>query len=95
MEITENDVKRIQQKLQQVLLQAAVQKKENEKLQVKLQKLTASLHESEQQIAQMQQQIQLLKLATVQMNDEDKVALTKQLNKFIKEIDKCVAMMGE
>jgi uncharacterized caspase-like protein len=95
MEITENDVKRIQQKLQQVLLQAAVQKKENEKLQIKLQKLTASLHESEQQIAQMQQQIQLLKLATVQMNDEDKVALTKQLNKFIKEIDKCVAMMGE
>jgi uncharacterized caspase-like protein len=95
MEITENDVKRIQQKLQQVLLQAAVQKKENEKLQVKLQKLTASLHESEQQIAQMQQQIQLLKLVTVQMNDEDKVALTKQLNKFIKEIDKCVAMMGE
>jgi uncharacterized caspase-like protein len=95
MEITENDVKRIQQKLQKVLLQAAVQKKENEKLQVKLQKLTASLHEGEQQIAQMQQQIQLLKLATVQMNDEDKVALTKQLNKFIKEIDKCVAMMGE
>jgi uncharacterized caspase-like protein len=95
MEITENDVKRIQQKLQQVLLQAAVQKKENEKLQIKLQKLMASLHESEQQIAQMQQQIQLLKLATVQMNDEDKVALTKQLNKFIKEIDKCVAMMGE
>jgi ABC-type iron transport system FetAB ATPase subunit len=95
MEITETDIKRIHSKLQQVLQQYAVLKKENARLQHKVQHLSSQQEQDQQLIYQLQQQVQLLKSAAGQMTESDKKSFEKQLSKYIKEIDKCIAMLGE
>lgn len=95
MSTTEEQLKRIQDKLQQLLKQYTAVRRENEKLKEELhsvqEKLSAQLHSAED----LKQQVSVLKLNAGGMNDADKKELEKKINSYLKEIDRCIALLGE
>ena len=87
-------LKNLQSKLQQVLKQYQLLQKENEHLkkqleQSKKQMLSNNvLHQNTQQHNVVQGVIQQ------QMNEEDKAALQKKIDKYLQEIDKCIVLLN-
>jgi len=43
----------------------------------------------------LKQQVNVLRLTAGEMNDADKKELEKKLNTYLKEIDRCIALLGE
>ncbi len=88
-------LKRVNDKLQQVLKNNQLLLKENERLSTELQLANETAAEHLKQVDELQQKISLLKMATGQMLETDKKELEKRLNLYIREIDRCITMLGE
>lgn len=85
----------INDKLQQLLKQQNRLKKENERL---LQELEGSKNKEaafQAKIDELTQQMSILKLAGGDMNEKDKRDFEKKINQYVKEIDKCIAFLGQ
>jgi len=95
MALLENDIKRVQDKLQQMLKQYQLVQRDNEKLSASVKKLRDEKENQLQQIEQLQQQVSILKTAAGQMNETDKKAFEKNINQYLKDIDKCIALLSE
>jgi uncharacterized protein YoxC len=95
MSAVENDIKRVYNKLQQLLKQYLLLQKENEKLKEEVKQLHENKQQQLQQIDQLQIQVSLLKAASSQMNEEDKKVFERKINQYIKDIDKCITMLSE
>jgi chromosome segregation ATPase len=87
-------IKSIQEKLQQLLRQQQLLQKENQKLKKELEKATASALENETITQSLQQQVDALKLGTTVHNAEEKGALEKRIDVYLKEIDQCLALLN-
>ncbi len=90
---TEQHLKSIQDKLQQLLKNYAAMQKENVKLKEELadaqQKATA-----QQKVAdELKQQVSILKLSSGEMNEAEKKEFEKRINGYLKEIDRCIALL--
>jgi len=95
MNNAEAQLKRIQDKLQQLLKQHTALQKENALLKEKLQEAQSSLGAYQKSSDDLKQQVGILKAASGEMNDTDKKEFEKRLNAYIKEIDRCIALLGE
>jgi len=95
LSILESDIKRVNDKLQQLLRQYSALQKENEKLRSNAKKLEEENDNRQQHIEQLQQQVSILKTAAGQMNEADKKAFERNINQYIKEIDKCITLLSE
>ena len=91
----EEQFKRINAKLQQLLKQHLFMQKENEKLKDTLKIVLLSKDQDTEQINKLQQQVSILKTSIGQMTEADKKAFEKQINQYIKEIDKCIGLLSE
>lgn len=91
----EEGFKRIQNKLLQVLRQYQQLQQENEKFRRLLREAGEKEAAMAESIGQLQQQVVILKTATNQLNEQDKKELEKRLNHYLKEIDRCINMLGE
>jgi len=91
----DNQIKRINDKLQQLLKQQALLQKENADLKKELEasKKETSIHHSN--IDELKQQVSILKMNTVEMNENDKKEFEKRLNLYIKEIDRCISLLSQ
>lgn len=88
-------IKSIQDKLQHLLRQQSVLQKENQKLKKELERVQAESIEKEQSLHAMQQQLDALKLgAGGMLNENEKAALGKRIDGYLKEIDKCLALLN-
>lgn len=87
-------IKSIQDKLQQLLRQQAVLQKENQRLKKELEKAGGIDGEKDRQIQSLQQKMDTLKIGSLHLNEEDKSALGKRIDSYLKEIDKCLAMLN-
>lgn len=85
----------INEKLQQLLKQQARLKKENERLRMELEGCREKENVFQQKIEELTQQNSILKLAGGDMNEKDKRDFEKKVNQYIKEIDKCIAFLGQ
>lgn len=85
----------INDKLQQLLKQQGRLKKENERLREELQKCKETENNYQQKIDELSQQMSILKLSGGDMSDKDKREFEKKINQYIKEIDKCIAFLGQ
>lgn len=92
---TEQQLKRIQDKLQQLLKQHAAVQKENAALKQELQVAGKKISDSQQTIDELKQQTSILKVNADLMSDADKKEFEKRLSHYIKEIDRCIALLGE
>lgn len=95
MQHTEEQLKRIQDKLQQLLLQYQLLQKENSKLNQEIQEERKHQQQKLLQVEQLQQQVEILKSSRTEMYGEEKKAFERRLNQYVKEIDKCINLLNE
>ncbi|HTL08815.1 MAG TPA: hypothetical protein VL307_11175 [Chitinophagaceae bacterium] len=91
----EQHIQRITEKLQQLLKQYRYVQKENEKLKKELNDIRALHTERSRQIEDLEQKVAILKTATNNMSEQDKKDLEKKINQYIREIDRCIAILSE
>jgi regulator of replication initiation timing len=90
----ELQIKSIQDKLQQLLKQQALLQKENLKLKKELDKSSAIHEEKERSLQAVRQQMDVLKLGSGNLTEDEKNALGKRIDGYLKEIDKCLALLN-
>jgi hypothetical protein len=88
-------VRRIQEKLQLLLRQRDLLLKENGKLKEELRHLQREQGDQIQKLDQLQQQVGILKVTQTAMSEEEKKALEKKLGQYIREIDRCITLLGQ
>lgn len=88
-------LKRIQEKLQQLLKNHAALQKENKSLKAELEKSVQQLNQQQKNIEELKQQVSILKLDAGNMTPTDKKEFEKKINTYIKEIDKCIALLSK
>ena len=88
-------IRRIKEKLQQVLKQAVALRKENEKLKHELHETKAGICQRDELIQILELRIEVLKAAKGEIPAEDRKVLEKRINQYIKEVDKCLALLND
>lgn len=91
----EDHIKRINTKLQQLVKQLQLVQKENSQLHLELKTMKHREEENLLQISRLDQQVAILKAATGQMTEGDKKLFEKNINQYIREIDKCIGLLSE
>lgn len=91
----EKQLKRIQDKLQQVLKDYSAMQKENLRLKEELDKNRTQSFAHQQNIEDLKQQVDVLKITSGDWNEGDKKEFEKRINSYIKEIDRCIALLSE
>ena len=95
MSANEDQLKRIQDKLQQLVKQYAAIKKDNQSLKTRLDKANTQLATQTGSMDAMKQQADVLRLNAGKLKDAEKKEFEKRINNYIREIDKCIALLGE
>jgi chromosome segregation ATPase len=90
----DTQLKTIQAKLQQLLKQYQLVLKENAQLKKELEKSHHNNSEKTEQLQALQQQVDVLKLGVKGWSEEEKVELEKRIDVYLKEIDKCIALLN-
>jgi DNA repair exonuclease SbcCD ATPase subunit len=91
----EQHIKRINDKLQQLLKNYQLLQKENKKQSDFIKELQQAKEKDSQYITTLQEKISILKAATGKMNEADKKTFEKNINQYIREIDKCIGILSE
>ncbi|HET6767717.1 MAG TPA: hypothetical protein VFH08_09970 [Chitinophagaceae bacterium] len=91
----EVQLKRIQDKLQQVLKDHSSLQKENLRLKEELDKNRNQSFANQQTIEELKQQVDVLKISSGDWDESDKKEFEKRINSYIKEIDRCIALFSE
>jgi chromosome segregation ATPase len=91
----QQQVHRVNEKLQQLLKQYQLLQKENEVLKKDLKDVRGINSEKGRQLDELEQKVSILKTATNNLTDADKKQLEKRLNGYIKEIDRCITMLNQ
>lgn len=94
MNTTEQHLKRIQDKLQQLLKQHSLLQKENQSLKEQLGELKSQTEQYFAVAEKMKQQVEVLKYTNGEMEDEEKKLFEKRINGYLKEIDRCITMLS-
>jgi len=93
--VEEQSWKRVNDKLQQLVHQHQILLKENERLK----KNVGSLQEKEEsqlkKIEALEMKVAALKAATGRLDEAEKKELDKRLSHYIREIDRCIALLSE
>ncbi|MBV9986342.1 MAG: hypothetical protein JO301_01575 [Chitinophagaceae bacterium] len=91
----ESQIKNIQDKLQQLLRQQAALQKENQRLKKELDMAANLNQEKEQALQSIRQQVDVLKMGSgTPLSETEKAVLSKRIDGYLKEIDKCLAMLN-
>jgi seryl-tRNA synthetase len=95
MSPAEQQMKRIQEKVQQLIKSHQLLRHENEQLRNDI-KISAERQEAyKAKVDSLEDKVAALKIATGQINDADKKEVEKRLNHYLKEIDRCITMLSE
>ena len=90
-----DQIQRIQDKLQQLLRQRDALLKENGKLREDLRRIQEGQADDSRRLEQLKQQVEVLRVSKTAMSEGEKWELEKRLGQYIREIDRCIAMLGE
>ena len=88
-------IKRIQEKLQQLIKQHHELQKENNQLKKDLERSAKQSVHHQQTIETLKQQVEALKISSGNWDEHDKKEFEKRINHDVKEIDKCIALFSE
>ncbi|WP_346236391.1 hypothetical protein ABDK00_015710 [Niabella insulamsoli] len=90
----EDKIKAIQEKLQLLAKQYATIQKENASLKNALAEAKAQAAAAAQSADKLQHQLDAKKYSGALMDASEKKAFEKKINGYIKEIDKCIALLN-
>lgn len=91
----EANLKRVLEKAQGVLRRSKSLQQENERLRRTLQETTEKLQQAQEQVQLLRTQLDVIKLNAAELNTADKKEIEKKLNGYLKEIDRCIALLSE
>jgi CHASE3 domain sensor protein len=91
----EQNIKRINEKLQQLLKNYQLLQKENSRQTELIKQLKEAKEKDNQQAISLQEKISILKAAAGKMNEADKKEFEKNISQYIREIDKCIGILSE
>lgn len=91
---SEQHLKRIQDKVQQLLKQHIALQKENQSLKDELDGLKKETSQFKENSETLKQQVEILKYSNGEMTEEDKKQFEKRINTYLKEIDRCITMLS-
>ena len=91
---SEQHLKRIQDKVQQILKQHTALQKENQSLKEELDSFKKEASQFRENSDSLKQQVEILKYSNGEMEDEDKKQFEKRINGYLKEIDRCITMLS-
>lgn len=95
MSNTDQHLKRIHDKLHLLLKEHTAIVKENKKLKDELNLAGKKISDQQKNAEELKQQVSILKVSAGEMNDTDKKEFEKRINSYLKEIDRCIAMLGK
>lgn len=97
MEQINQHITEIKQKLEQLLAQHAECKEANSDLRAENNRLESLLNEQGREMEELRNTIKILKLAKNISGEEsgDKTELKRKINEYIREIDRCIAMLND
>ena len=95
MNATEQHLKRIQDKLQQLLKNYTALQKENNRLKHELEKDHKEAKDKQKKIEELKQKVDILRLNAGDMSDIDKKEFEKRINSYLREIDRCIVLLSE
>lgn len=91
----DDHIKRINEKVQQLLKQYLLLQKENERLKTELASSKKQLSEKQGELDLLTLRNQVLKASRSVLKEEEKKALEKRITLYLKEIDRCIAGLNE
>jgi hypothetical protein len=91
----EIQLKRVHEKILLLLKQHQALQKENERLKEDMKKMQVRGESLSRDAEKFRQQADVLKLSGRGMEENDKKILEKKLNQYVREIDKCIALLQE
>ncbi len=91
----EQHIKRVYDKLQQLLKNYQQLQKDNLRQSALIEELKKSKEVNAQQIETLKEQVAILKAAAGKMNETDKKEFEKNINRYIRDIDKCIGILSE
>lgn len=83
----------IKNKLQQLIKQHQQLQKENMQLKDNVVKHLQTIEEQKQDIQQLQKKVDVAQINQSVLSKQDKVALEKRINNYLKEIDLCLSLL--
>ncbi len=95
MNILDNQIKTINDKLQQLVKKSNSLQKENEVLYRELSVLKEKEKDYKSTIDAISQKVNILQAAAGKMTEADQKELEKRINQYVKDIDKCIDMISE
>ncbi|WP_207492211.1 hypothetical protein [Aridibaculum aurantiacum] len=93
MQSLDEQVKRIEAKVQQLLKEYRQSQREVQRLQEDKLALQHQLQVQVQKSNELAQTISVMKIHSLTENDTSKKELEKRINSYLKEIDKCLALL--
>ena len=91
----EQNIKRINTKLQQLLKNYQLLQKDNKRQSDLIKELQQAKANDREQITALQEKVTILKAAAGKMNEADKKEFEKKISQYIREIDKCIGVLSE
>jgi septal ring factor EnvC (AmiA/AmiB activator) len=91
----EIQLKRVHEKIGLLLKQHLALQKENEKLREDLKKMLKRCEDLGREAEKSRQHAEVSMLSDRGLDDSDKKMLEKRLNLYVREIDKCIALLQE
>ena len=92
---SEQHLKRIQDKLQLLLKYHSNLQKENQALKNEMKLLKGRTDEFNVSTEKLREQVEILKYTNgAEMDHEEKKQFEKRINSYVKEIDRCIAMLS-
>ena len=89
-----NQLAQFQQKLMRVIKQHDVLHRENTRLKKELAKKDLLLTNKETLLKDLEEKLAALRLSKGSFSDEEKKQLGKKINAYVKDIDKCLALLN-
>lgn len=94
MKTVDEHINSINTKLQQLLKKYAALRKENATLQHEVEERRTNEKYFLDRIGSLEIQAGILKASSGKMNEKDKQAFDKRINQYIKDLEKCIAMLN-
>ena len=94
MTTTEQHLRRIQDKVQQLVKQHSILQKENQSLKEELALVKKQASAAREDSNTLKQQVEILRYSNAEMGEDDKKQFEKRINGYLKEIDRCITMLS-
>jgi chromosome segregation ATPase len=88
-------IRRIQDKLQGLQKQFQQVTRDRDRMGQEIQSFQEKDQLQQHRIEQLEKQLEMNRAIRPERNDTDKKALEKRINQYLREIDKCIALLNE